>query len=135
MVRANRKVPKAFARQDTNRNTITFVDETAPAKGFRFNGRIVEDFKLSSGTRVHAPEIWARARQALGTLVFDVVLAAPDRDSLGLLIFPPAHSIWPVVRPAQTKPFRSAPASSACNFTWRWGCRRSKALSGRRVPR
>jgi feruloyl-CoA synthase len=38
---------------------------------------------------VHAAEIWARARQALGALVFDVVLAAPDRDELGLLIFPP----------------------------------------------
>ncbi len=59
------------------------------ARGFRFNGRMVEDFKLSSGTRVHAADVWARARQALGTLVFDVVVAAPDRDDLGLLIFPP----------------------------------------------
>ena len=38
---------------------------------------------------MHAAEVWARARQALGALVFDVVLAAPDRDDLGLLIFPP----------------------------------------------
>ena len=28
-------------------------------------------------------------RQALGALVFDVVVAAPDRDDLGLMIFPP----------------------------------------------
>ena len=69
---------------------MTFVDENDAARGFRFNGRTVEDFKLSSGTRVHAADVWARARQALGALVFDVVVAAPDRDDLGLLIFPPA---------------------------------------------
>ena len=71
-------------------DAVTFVDEADASRGFRFNGRVAEDFKLSSGTRVHAAEIWARARHALGTLVFDVVVAAPDRDDLGLLIFPPA---------------------------------------------
>jgi feruloyl-CoA synthase len=71
-------------------DAVTFVDESDASRGFRFNGRVAEDFKLSSGTRVHAAEIWARARQALGALVFDVVVAAPDRDDLGLLIFPPA---------------------------------------------
>jgi feruloyl-CoA synthase len=71
-------------------DAVTFVDEADASRGFRFNGRVAEDFKLSSGTRVHAAEIWARARQALGTLVFDVVVAAPDRDDLGLLIFPPS---------------------------------------------
>jgi feruloyl-CoA synthase len=71
-------------------DAVTFVDESDASRGFRFNGRVAEDFKLSSGTRVHAAEIWARARQALVTLVFDVVVVAPDRDDLGLLIFPPA---------------------------------------------
>ena len=71
-------------------DAVTFVDESDASRGFRFNGRVAEDFKLSSGTRVHAAEIWARARQALGALAFDVVVAAPDRDDLGLLIFPPA---------------------------------------------
>jgi feruloyl-CoA synthase len=71
-------------------DAVTFVDENDAARGFRFNGRTVEDFKLSSGTRVHAADVWARARQALGALVFDVVVAAPDRDDLGLMIFPPA---------------------------------------------
>jgi feruloyl-CoA synthase len=71
-------------------DAVTFVDEANASRGFRFNGRVVEDFKLSSGTRVHVAEVWARARQALGSLVFDVVVAAPDRDDLGLLIFPPA---------------------------------------------
>jgi feruloyl-CoA synthase len=71
-------------------DAVAFVDERDASRGFRFNGRVVEDFKLSSGTRVHVAEVWARARQALGPLVFDVVVAAPDRDDLGLLIFPPA---------------------------------------------
>jgi feruloyl-CoA synthase len=71
-------------------DAVAFIDDGDASRGFRFNGRVVEDFKLTSGTRVHAAEVWARARQALGTLVFDVVVAAPDRDDLGLLIFPPA---------------------------------------------
>jgi feruloyl-CoA synthase len=71
-------------------DAVAFVDERNASRGFRFNGRVVEDFKLSSGTRVHVAEVWARARQALGPLVFDVVVAAPDCDDLGLLIFPPA---------------------------------------------
>jgi feruloyl-CoA synthase len=70
-------------------DAVTFIDPQDAARGFRFNARIAEDFKLSSGTRVHTAEVWGRARQALGPLVFDVVLAAPDRDDLGLLIFPP----------------------------------------------
>jgi feruloyl-CoA synthase len=70
-------------------DAVTFIDPQDAARGFRFNGRTAEDFKLSSGTRVHTAEVWGRARQALGALVFDVVLAAPDRDDLGLLIFPP----------------------------------------------
>jgi feruloyl-CoA synthase len=74
-------------------DAVTFVDDGNASRGFRFNGRVAEDFKLSSGTRVHAAEIWARARQALGPLVFDVVVAAPDRDDLGLLIFPPAGCV------------------------------------------
>jgi feruloyl-CoA synthase len=71
-------------------DAVAFVHEGDAGRGFRFNGRVVEDFKLSSGTRVHVAEVWARARQALGSLVFDVVVAAPDCDDLGLLIFPPA---------------------------------------------
>jgi feruloyl-CoA synthase len=71
-------------------DAVAFVDDSDASRGFRFNGRVVEDFKLSSGTRVHVAEVWARARQALGSLVFDVVVAAPDRDDLGLLIFAPA---------------------------------------------
>jgi feruloyl-CoA synthase len=74
-------------------DAVAFVDDSDASRGFRFNGRVVEDFKLSSGTRVHVAEVWARARQALGTLVFDVVVAAPDHDDLGLLIFPPAGRV------------------------------------------
>ncbi len=85
-------------------DAVAFVDEGDASRGFRFNGRVVEDFKLSSGTRVHVAEVWARARQALGTLVFDVVVAAPDRDDLGLLIFPPpGRAIDDVYRDALRK--------------------------------
>jgi feruloyl-CoA synthase len=90
-------------------DAVTFVDEADASRGFRFNGRVAEDFKLSSGTKVHAAEIWGRARQALGALVFDVVLAAPDRDDLGLLIFPPAGR-------AIDAPYRDALRHALCRM-------------------
>jgi feruloyl-CoA synthase len=71
-------------------DALLFVDEKEPGRGFYFNGRVVEDFKLDSGTRVHVGDVYKRARQAAGSLVFDLVVAAPDRNELGLLIFPPA---------------------------------------------
>jgi feruloyl-CoA synthase len=85
-------------------DAVAFVDKGDASRGFRFNGRVVEDFKLSSGTRVHVAEVWARARQALGSLVFDIVVAAPECDDLGLLIFPPAgRAIDDVYREALRK--------------------------------
>src|ERR687886_424673 len=59
-----------------------------PAAGLIFDGRIGEDFKLSSGTWVHN----ARLRGSINTLgqpyLLDVVVAAPNRDYLTALVFP-----------------------------------------------
>jgi feruloyl-CoA synthase len=71
-------------------DAMLFVDDNDAGRGFYFNGRVVEDFKLDSGTRVHVGDVYKRARHAAGNLVFDLVVAAPDREELGLLIFPPA---------------------------------------------
>jgi feruloyl-CoA synthase len=53
-----------------------------------FDGRLVEDFKLSSGTWVSVGPLRARFIAACAPLVQDVVIAGHDREYLSVLIFP-----------------------------------------------
>ncbi|BAT59624.1 long-chain-fatty-acid--CoA ligase [Variibacter gotjawalensis] len=69
-------------------DALTLVEPKDPGRGVRFNGRVTEDFKLTTGTWVHTGGVRARALAALGPLISDVIVTAPDRDDLGLFIFP-----------------------------------------------
>jgi feruloyl-CoA synthase len=57
-------------------------------QGFVFQGRLTEDFKLSTGTWVRVGWLRACLLAALGPSVQDVVITAPDRPFVGALIFP-----------------------------------------------
>lgn len=69
-------------------DALRFVDPERPALGFQFDGRIAEDFKLSTGTFVSVGPLRARAIAAGAPFVQDVVIAGADRDEIGLLVFP-----------------------------------------------
>jgi feruloyl-CoA synthase len=69
-------------------DAVAFADPDRPLDGFVFQGRIAEDFKLSTGTWVWVGPLRAKLLAALGDLAQDVVLTAPDRDFVGALIFP-----------------------------------------------
>ena len=56
--------------------------------GLLFDGRVSEDFKLSSGTWVNAGAVRLRAIDSLAPLVQDAVVTGHHRDWLGLLLFP-----------------------------------------------
>jgi len=58
------------------------------SKGFIFDGRLTEDFKLSSGTWVSVGPLRSRVLLELGQYVQDVVITAPDRPFVGALLFP-----------------------------------------------
>jgi feruloyl-CoA synthase len=62
-------------------------DDAEPARGVVFDGRIAENFKLSSGTWVSVGAIRIACIGACDPLVQDVVVAGHDRDWLGLLVF------------------------------------------------
>ena len=64
------------------------VDPGDVAKGFMFDGRLTEDFKLSSGTWVSVGPLRARVLLHLGPYVQDVVIGAPDRPFVTALLFP-----------------------------------------------
>jgi feruloyl-CoA synthase len=67
------------------------VDEAHPEKGIIFNGRVAEDFKLTTGTWVSVGTLRVKLVSALAPLAQDAVITGHDRDEVGALIFPSAH--------------------------------------------
>jgi feruloyl-CoA synthase len=68
-------------------DALKFVDEARPELGLVFDGRIAEDFKLSSGTFVSVGPLRAKVITTGAPYVQDVVVAGINRDEIGLLIF------------------------------------------------
>jgi len=69
-------------------DAVRFVDPDDPAQGLVFDGRLAEDFKLSSGTWVHVGPLRARIVAEGGGLVQDAVIAGHDRGFVAALLFP-----------------------------------------------
>ena len=69
-------------------DAVRFVDPSDPAKGLAFDGRLAEDFKLSSGTWVHVGPLRARIVAESAGLVEDAVIAGHDRGFVAALLFP-----------------------------------------------
>ena len=69
-------------------DAFKFADPADPRQGLLFDGRIAEDFKLSTGTWVSVGPLRARFIDACVPYVRDVVLAGPDRNEIGALVFP-----------------------------------------------
>ena len=67
---------------------LSFIDPKRPKAGLRFDGRINEDFKLTSGTKVSAGKLRLDALDALRPLVNEVVVVGADRQDVRVLIFP-----------------------------------------------
>jgi feruloyl-CoA synthase len=58
------------------------------ASGFEFDGRVTEDFKLATGTWVSVGPLRLAIIAKFAPLARDVVIAGPNRDDIGLLVFP-----------------------------------------------
>ena len=69
-------------------DALKFADANDPSKGLLFDGRIAEDFKLTSGTWVSVGPLRARFVDHFAPYVRDVVFAGADRDDIAALIFP-----------------------------------------------
>jgi feruloyl-CoA synthase len=69
-------------------DAASFVDPAHPEQGLRFDGRIAENFKLSSGTWVHAGPLRSTALAAFSPLVLDLVVAGSGENLVGALLFP-----------------------------------------------
>lgn len=69
-------------------DAIKLADPNQPQLGLMFDGRIAEDFKLSSGVFVSVGPLRNRAVLEGSPYVQDLVITAPDRECLGALVFP-----------------------------------------------
>jgi feruloyl-CoA synthase len=65
-----------------------FIDETNPEQGLVFDGRVTEDFKLTSGTWVSVGILRAQTIAAASPLIQDCVIAGQDKPFIGLLAWP-----------------------------------------------
>jgi feruloyl-CoA synthase len=63
------------------------ADDGDPAQGIVFNGRVAEDFKLTTGTWVSVGTLRVQLIAALAPWVTDAVITGHDRDDLGALLF------------------------------------------------
>jgi feruloyl-CoA synthase len=68
-------------------DAVKFVDPARLSAGLQFDGRVSENFKLSSGTWVHVGELRVAAISAAAPAIQDAVVTGHDRDEVGLLAF------------------------------------------------
>lgn len=88
-------------------DAAVFVDRDRPEEGFRFSGRVSEEFKLDSGTFVRVGALRVAVVDALAPLVIDAVVAGQDEPYVGLLL-------WPNVQACRQ--FLGTPAASVADL-------------------
>ena len=69
-------------------DALKFVNPSDPGKGLLFDGRLAEDYKLSTGTWVSVGPLRAQFIDYFAPYVRDVVFAGGDRDDIAVLVFP-----------------------------------------------
>jgi feruloyl-CoA synthase len=74
-----------------------FVDPDDPVQGIIFAGRVMEDFKLTTGTFVHVGSLRTDAIAAATPVVQDALVAGQDRPFVGLLAWPNLHACRQIV--------------------------------------
>jgi feruloyl-CoA synthase len=68
-------------------DAVKFVDPARPELGLMFDGRVAENFKLTTGTWVHVGILRLAVISAAAPLVQDAVIAGHDRDAVAALLF------------------------------------------------
>jgi feruloyl-CoA synthase len=69
-------------------DALAFADPADPGKGFIFDGRIAEDFKLATGTWVSVGPLRAKFLAHCAPYLRDIVFAGHDGDYVAALLFP-----------------------------------------------
>jgi feruloyl-CoA synthase len=73
-------------------DAMKLADPDHPEQGLVFDGRVAEDFKLTTGTWVHVGALRTKLIAAADPLVQDAVITGHDRDEVGALVFLTTHA-------------------------------------------
>jgi feruloyl-CoA synthase len=84
------KTAEAFDEEGFYRigDAVRYADPDDLSRGLVFDGRVTEDFKLSTGTWVNFAAVRAAVIGACAPLIRDVVLTGLDLNYIGAMIFP-----------------------------------------------
>ncbi|MGD9836347.1 MAG: feruloyl-CoA synthase [Afipia sp.] len=69
-------------------DAMVLADSARPELGLFFDGRVAEDFKLTSGTWVSVGTLRIAGITALAPVAQDIVVTGHDRDEVRFLVFP-----------------------------------------------
>ena len=94
-------------------DAVRWLDDEHPESGLLFDGRIAEDFKLTSGTWVNVGTLRVRALEALAPIAQDIVVCGHDRDDIRLLVFPNAAACRQLAGVDAQAPLANALAAAA----------------------
>jgi feruloyl-CoA synthase len=68
-------------------DALRFVDASDPNQGLLFDGRVAEDFKLTTGTWVSVGTLRSKVIETGAPWVQDAVITGHDRDEVGVIVF------------------------------------------------
>ncbi len=111
-------------------DAVAFVDRDHPGAGLWYDGRVAEDFKLSTGTWVRVGPMKARAIAALSPVASDVVVAGAGRESAGLLIFPDPDGCRLIADMPPETPLRTVLEHPAVRRHVEWAMRQMSGAAG-----
>jgi feruloyl-CoA synthase len=69
-------------------DAVRFADPDDPSRGLVFDGRVAEDFKLTTGTWVNVGTLRTQLLTQLAPALLDLVIAGHDRESIAVMGWP-----------------------------------------------
>ena len=98
-------------------DAVTFADAADPSQGLLFDGRLGEDFKLSTGTWVGVGALRARIISHFAPYVRDAVITGHGRDAVGMLMVADAEACRRLSPELAGAPFAAVAAHQAVRST------------------
>lgn len=123
---------KAFDEEGYYRigDAVRFADAARPEAGLVFDGRVAEDFKLSSGTWVNVGAVRIKGIELLAPVAQDIVVTGHDGDEVGFLVFANVPACRTLAGLPADAPAAEALAHASVREHVRQGLLAMKALGG-----
>jgi feruloyl-CoA synthase len=111
-------------------DAVRFADAAHPEAGLVFDGRVAEDFKLSSGTWVNVGAVRIKGIELLAPVAQDIVVTGHDGNEVGFLVFANAAACRGLAGLPADASVAEALAHPAVRERVRSGLRAMQALGG-----